>query len=267
MTKELPEGQQARISEILDGTAPTEVDQVVAMLDGLQDVMDEFNGRKKNPVASFNRLYRVITEEVAKRLANDGFQDPEFMKTLDLRFAERYFDAVRQWNDRSEWAPQCWSALFDEWHDDDMAPIIGAVAGVTAHIGFDLAAALVRTFKEVGGSILDSSAERIADYNVLNDIFAEQIPTLRRGMLDDNMIAALFDKVTANLDDVVQAETVTAARAAAWDRAKKLWPLWEQPDRYAAEMRSADGWTERVIRTLFFLLDNPLGNYALRDND
>jgi hypothetical protein len=265
MTDALPEQKNA-ITALVKAPAPTEVKDVVTRLKDLQAEMERFNGRSDNPVASFNQLYTTITREVDQHLTETKFQDPDFMTTLDLRFAERYFSALQQWNDRSAWAPRCWSALFNRWNDDDMAPILGAVAGVTAHIQFDLGAALVQTFREIGGPVLDDSSARKADYDILNDIFAEKIPTLRRGFLEGNLFADWFDRLTGTLDDVFQSASIEAARASSWKTAKQLWQLRDDPDAYSAQVRSLDGLTEGIIGGLFFFLDNPLGNRALGSN-
>ena len=265
MTDAAPE-QQAAITALVQGPAPTDVSGVVDRLTELQDVMGRFNGRTDNPVASFNRLYTTITATVDQHLTESRFQDPEFMITLDLRFAERYFSAVRQWNDRTAWAPRCWSALFNRWNDDDMAPILGAIAGVTAHIQFDLGAALVQAFKEQGDPVLVDPSARKADYDLLNYIFADKSPTLRRGFLKDNMFADWFDRITGKWDDVFQAASIEAARESSWRTAAQLWALRDDPDRYSAQVRTLDGLTENVIDALFSFLDNPIGNRILGSN-
>ncbi|WP_395727448.1 DUF5995 family protein [Nakamurella sp.] len=263
MSSTLTDDHRDDIKSVFQAPAPTEVKGVVGRLTDLQAVMEQFGGRPNNPVASFNGLYTTITQEVEARLAVNGFQDPDFMIALDLRFAERYFRALQDWSDRSTWAPRCWSALFNKWNDDDMAPILGAIAGVTAHIRFDLGAALVRAFKDIQGSVVAATPEQIADYKVLNEIFAQEIPQLRRGMLEGNLLAGLFDKVTWNWDDLAQAETVTVARQWAWERAESLWPVRDDPDLYADQLVSLDGSTESLISTMFRLFDNWLGNYVL----
>jgi len=185
------------------------------------------------------------------------------MITLDLRFAERYFSALQQWNDRSAWAPRCWTSLFNRWNDDDMAPILGAVAGVTAHIQFDLGAALVQTFKEAGEPVLADPSERKADYDVLNDIFADKIPALRRGLFKGNLFADWFDRITGHWDDVFQAASIEAARESSWKTATQLWQLRHDPDGYSAQVRTLDGLTDGIINGLFAFLDNPVGNRIL----
>jgi hypothetical protein len=262
MTDALPEQQDA-ITAIAQAPAPKEVKDVVTRLQDLQAEMDRFNGRQDNPVASFNRVYTTITEEVDQHLTDTKFQDPEFMITLDLRFAERYLSALQQWNDRSAWAPRCWSTLFNRWNDDDIAPILGAVAGVTAHIQFDLGAALVQTFKERGEPDLVDPSARKADYDVLNDIFAEKIPTLRRGFLKHNLFADWFDRITGKWDDVFQAASIEAARESSWKTAAQLGQLRNDPDGYSSQVKTLDGLTEEVINGLFFFLDNPVVNRML----
>lgn len=265
MTDALPE-QDTEITALVQASAPTEVKGVVERLTSLQNVMEKFNGRKDNPVASFNRLYTTITAQVDQHLTDAKFQDPDFMVTLDLRFAERYFSALQQWNDRQASAPRCWSALFDKWNDDDMAPILGAFAGVVAHIQFDLGAALVQTFKELGQPVLVDPSARKSDYDVLNEIFADKIPTLRRGFLKGNLFADWFDGFTGKWDDVFQAASIEAARESSWQTAAQLWQLRDHPDSYSTQVRTLDGLTAGVINGLFHFLDNPIGNRVLGSN-
>lgn len=261
MTHALP-AQQASIAEIVDGPAPTEVKHVVERLDALQAVMDTFNGRPGNPVASFNRLYRIITDEVDQRLRRPGgFENPDFMTILDIRFAGLYFDAVREWNNRTAKAPRCWSALFNKWNSNDLAPIIGTLAGVTAHIRFDLGVGVVLAFRDVRGSVLEASEKQVSDYRALNEIFRKQIPVLRRELVGNNPIAGAADYLSGIWDDVVQSAGLTLAREESWQRAERLWKLLDRPQQYEAEIRDLDEETESIIKRVFGVLDNRFGNW------
>ena len=60
---------------------------------------------ESNPLADFNKLYLTITTSVLERLYAGRFADPAFLSRLDVEFAARYFDALRQWSDASAGLP------------------------------------------------------------------------------------------------------------------------------------------------------------------
>jgi hypothetical protein len=228
---------QQEVSALLDDR-PTDVPAVVDQLTKLQDCLDQVPPLLgSNPLADFNKLYRMITASVLNRLNTNRFRDPEFLEMLDVQFATRYFDALRSWTATGNRCPRVWGVIFRRIDGPDVRALPSAVAGVNAHINFDLPFALVNTFEQLGTSPVDNSDQH-HDYLQVNDIFAEAIPNLRRGYLDK--VQLLIDTMNGDLDDWWQGEMVEYSRNVAWRNAQKLWAVRHDPERVARESDRLD---------------------------
>jgi hypothetical protein len=254
MTESVLGPVQQDMIDLLSGhpdDVPAVVDQLTKMQDVLERVPALLGG---NPLADFNKLYLTITESVLERLYAGSFADPTFLSRLDVEFAARYFDALRQWCDASSCCPRVWKVLFARIAGPDCRPLPSAAAGVNAHINFDLPFTLVTTFDHLGGDPIDDGDQH-QDYLQINDIFAEAIPGLRRGYLDKWQL--LIDTMNGDLDDWWQGEMVDYTRNVAWRNAQKLWGVRHDMTALAQERDRLD----RNAAALGRLLVSPLGSF------
>jgi hypothetical protein len=203
--------------------SPTLIGGVIMKLEELQSIFDDLPpSPANNRVAAFNDLYLTITRRVADALSTAT--QPEFLELLDIEFAKRYFTALRLWNDDDEATPDVWEVLFKRARDQEMSQLVAAMLGVNAHINHDLSLALVSTWAELGPPEDDSKHE---DYLLVNKIFYEEIPPLRRSFSTEWQLA--IDGFVGGLDDWSQRILVTVTRAHAWDQALELWPIRNDP--------------------------------------
>lgn len=202
---------------------PLDVPGVVARLTALQTVLEAMPPlHTSNPVADFNRLYRTITINILDRLEAGMFADPQFLSLLDVEFAKRYFDALRWWGSGHPRTPSVWRVLFERMDGPDARPLPSAAAGVNAHINFDLPFAVVATFDQLGSHPYDNTAQH-SDYRQVNDVFADAIPGLRRGYLDDWQLC--LDQLNGRLDDWYQERLIEITRDLAWRAAQRIWTV------------------------------------------
>ncbi|MFR9796662.1 DUF5995 family protein [Streptomyces sp. MS06] len=199
----------------------TPVDAVISRMRALDAALPERDG-----VAVFNRVYLTVTEEVDRHIDAGAFPDPRAAATLDVRFAERYLAAVDS-ADRVRRAPACWRPLFQFRRHPGVRPLQFALAGINAHIGHDLALAVVDAcrsldcaptdledeFERVGG-VLDSLEERIRD-----------------ALLPGPDLLRIADPLT----HLLGSWSLERARDAAWSTARALWALRPLPE-VAAEL-------------------------------
>ena len=157
--------------------------------------------------------------------------------TAETDAAARYFDALRYWTEASPACPGVWAGLFCRIPGPDARALPSAVAGVNAHINFDLPFALVTTFDHLGSDPVDGSDQH-HDYLQVNDIFAEEIPGLRRGYLDRWQL--LIDTMNGDLDDWWQGEMVEYTRNVAWRNAQKIWAIRHDMGALDKERRRLD---------------------------
>lgn len=200
----------------------TTIAEVVAALSRIRDgaaedlVQPEIDG-----ISAFSRLYTIITQNVLDtvegRKPARTFNDPAFLTRLDLEFARRYLAAIHAHETGSPKAPVCWAVMFDRRRDQDVRHVNFAACGVNAHVNFDLAFALLETWKE-----FPPNKARRADYDEINDIFAEEMDDLREdfgAFLAGTREGGILDKLGNFASDLV----VRLTRSYAWDAAERVW--------------------------------------------
>jgi hypothetical protein len=169
-------------------------------------------------VRRFNELYLAVTRAVAVASATATFEDPAFISRLDVVFADLYFAAVA--DDRhGRRRPRAWAPLFEKRGEHGIAPLQFAIAGMNAHINYDLALALVATMREfkIG---LDRDTPQHRDYVVVDGILERVQDEIKErfttGIVKD------IDKAGGRVDDVFASWSVSHARDNAWTQAQTL---------------------------------------------
>ena len=211
------------------GATPKDVPAVIETLAAVQEAAKTVVPRGDGDgIASFSRLYHQITCGVQDAVTNGTFEAGTFIIDLDIAFACRYLAALRALSEGRE-APLCWAALFDVRSDPTIPTLNYAVAGVNAHVNFDLAFALLTTWEKH-----PDPAERDAqhrDYCRINDIFYAKMNELQDEF--DSPFSRFgdgswVDKLGNLFGDLLVRET----RDFAWDAAMSMWvhrkdPNWE----------------------------------------
>ncbi|MEU2440850.1 DUF5995 family protein [Streptomyces rubradiris] len=207
------------------------VDAVVARMRALDAALPARDG-----VGVFNRVYLTVTEEVGRRLGAGEFPDPRAASTLDVRFAERYLAAVdAAAEDRRP--PACWRPLFQLRRHPGVRPLQFALAGVNAHIGHDLALAVVDTCRTLGcePAALEDEFDRVGE------LLAALEERVREDLMPGPDLLQLADPLT----HLLGSWSLERARDAAWAAARALWAL-----RHCAGI--AEEFTERLDAAVGF---------------
>jgi hypothetical protein len=174
-------------------------------------------------VAVFTRVYVAVTDEVERRLAAGDFADREAAGELAVRFAGRFLAAVAD-DAAGRRPPACWRPLLRLRSHPGIRPLQFALAGINAHVGHDLALAVLDTCGATGRglSALEPDFDRVGE--VLTAIEAEVRELLMPG--PDLLEAA--DPLT----HLVGSWSLARARDAAWAAARLLWALRGTDDAY-----------------------------------
>jgi hypothetical protein len=224
------------------------IKDVVAALEKVRDGSAEELVRPEiDGISAFSRLYTIITQNVLDtvegRKQGRTFNDPDFLTRLDLEFARRYLAAIKAYEDSPPDPPACWAVLFDRRRDQDVRHVNFAACGVNAHVNFDLAFALLETWKD-----FPPSTARHEDYDQINEIFAEEMDELREdfgAFLADTRDGGVLDTLGNFASDLV----VRVTRSWAWDSAEEVWKHYDKTqdrggrayqDAYADELRALD---------------------------
>jgi Family of unknown function (DUF5995) len=211
------------------------VDPIAAVLARMNAIASELPAT--DGVARFNHLYLEETVAVDTAVGTAGFEDPDFIRALDVVFAGRFFAAVDAVVSGQP-APRSWAPLFTARSDPRIAPIQFALAGMNAHINHDLPLALVTTF-QAGSLEPERDSPRYRDYLKINDTIAATESRVKQEFLTG--LVGLADAVLGHIDDVVAMWSITEARNAAWTNAETLWAVRDHPDLTAAFVDTLDG--------------------------
>ncbi|MCL7364447.1 DUF5995 family protein [Streptomyces ardesiacus] len=219
-------------------TAVLTVDTVLSRMRALDAALPPGDG-----LAVFNRVYLRVTEAVDRHIDGGRFTDPRAATALDVRFAERYLAAVdAAAEDRRP--PACWRPLFQFRRHPGVRPLQFALAGVNAHIGHDLALAVVDTCRTLGcePADLEDEFDRVGDLLV----------SLEERVRDELMPGPDLLRVADPLTHLLGSWSLERAREAAWAAARALWALRRLPDvagEFTERLDAAVGFAGRMLLT------------------
>jgi hypothetical protein len=206
MTGALPAPEPAAVS----------IDDVIARLNAIDAALPPGDG-----VACFNRMYLQVTTAVKTQVQQGMFGDPAFMARLDVVFANRYFAAVDSLSGPSSGMPAAWQPLLTARSVPGIEPIQFALAGMNAHINFDLPMAVVATCTEAGTQPNDGSHH--ADYQKIDALLGAADQSVRQSFEPQDMLDV--DRHVASVANIIGNWSITSARDVAWDTATALWEV------------------------------------------
>ncbi|MBT2447355.1 hypothetical protein J7F03_09765 [Streptomyces sp. ISL-43] len=208
------------------------MEAVLARMRALDERLPERDG-----VAVFNRVYLTVTQTLHERISCGAFPSPRRAQTLSVRFAERYLTAVE--TDR---APACWRPLLQYRRHPGIRPLQHALAGINAHIGHDLALAVVATCR----SLDCEPAALEADFDRVGDTLVSLEEHIREDLMPGPDVLEIADPLT----HLLGAWSLERARDGAWASARLLWSLRRSPDLAEEFTESLDAGVGLVGRCL-----------------
>ncbi|MEU3339688.1 DUF5995 family protein [Streptomyces sp. NPDC002144] len=216
----------------------TSVDTVVSRMRALDARLPERDG-----LAVFNRVYLAVTESVDRHIDRGAFSDPRAAITLDVRFAERYLAAVEAVADDRR-PPACWRPLFQFRRHPGVRPLQFALAGINAHIGHDLALAVVDSCRTLGCEPADLEDE----FDRVGDLLVSLEERIREDLMPGPDLLQIADPLT----HLFGSWSLERARDATWTAARALWALRRLPDvaeEFTERLDTAVGFASRMLLT------------------
>ena len=216
----------------------TPVDAVVSRMRALDAALPARDG-----VAVFNRVYLTVTEEVDRHIDAGRFADTRAAMTLDVRFAERYLAAVEAVADDRQ-PPACWRPLFQFRRHPGVRPLQFALAGINAHIGHDLALAVVDACRTLGCE----PAELEDEFDRVGDLLVSLEERIREDLMPGPDLLQIADPLT----HLLGSWSLERARDATWSAARALWALRRLPElaeEFTERLDAAVGFAGRMLLT------------------
>jgi Family of unknown function (DUF5995) len=205
---------------------------VLAMMQIIDDASPPGDG-----VRWFNKLYRMVTEEVGAEIERGRFAKPALIEELDVVFAGLYFDAFIAEERATGSAPRAWRPLFEARAEPSVSRLQYALAGMNAHINHDLALAVIETCTRVGTEPRRGTAF-FDDYLAVNDVLeaAEKTATktITTGIIRD------VEEALGRVDNMLALWSVRRARDTAWMNAEVLWAIRDNDLLYGTFVKTMD---------------------------
>ena len=197
----------------------TSVAQAIARMEAIEAELPAQDG-----LACFNRMYLDVTIKVDTQIKQGFYADPAFITELDVTFANLYFAAEDVAGDPAE-VPLAWRPLVEQRAAAGIESIQFALAGMNAHINYDLPVAVVSACETLATS--PDASPHFADYQKVDELLDAAERAIRQSFetaaeLDvDNHLGAV-----ANL---ICNWTINGARDLAWNNAQLLWAVRDDP--------------------------------------
>lgn len=236
--------QCEQVTTPVEPVAPP-VDPVTTPVDGIISRMRALDATlpARDGLAVFNRVYLAVTEAVDQRIDSGRFGDARAAITLDVRFAERYLDAVEAVADERR-PPACWRPLFQMRRHPGVRPLQFALAGINAHIGHDLALAVVDTCRTLGCEPANVEDE----FDRVGDLLVSLEERIREELMPGPDLLQIADPLT----HLLGSWSLERAREATWTAARALWVLRRLPDvaeEFTERLDAAVGLAGRMLLT------------------
>lgn len=201
--------------------------------------------------AVFLDCYRHMTDAVVERCAGGDFVDGDWVLGLLDRFAEYYFVSIDGGPDAVR-VPEPWVIAHAAAVGNDASTLQLLLAGVNAHINYDLVLTLVDVLDDewsrADAGLRDA---RRADYDTINTVIAETADIVQDGVVERRAPwMALLDSSFGRWDERVVVRLLSRWRTQVWRHAEEMLSHADPAER----ARVADRIEQQCVRRARWLL-------------
>jgi hypothetical protein len=207
-----------------------EAQTVREVIEALDTILEQSRA-EESPLGYFPALYRRVTVEIEKGIADGTFDDGPRMERLDVVFANRYLRAYAHFR---EGAPtsKSWQLAFESaarWR-----PIVvqHLLLGINAHINLDLGIAAARVAPG------DQLSGLRGDFHRVNAILASLVDEVEDKLSRTWPTLRILDWLGGRSEEEIINFAIGKARDAAWSVAERLAPM--SPEEQESEIAALD---------------------------
>jgi Family of unknown function (DUF5995) len=191
----------------------------IARMEAIESALPPGDG-----LACFNRMYLDVTTQVNSELGQGFYADPAFMTELDVTFANLYFAAADVAGNPAA-VPLAWRPLVERRGAAGIEPIQFALAGMNAHINHDLPMAMVSTCTALATS--PEAGQHFADYQKVDQLLDAAEQSIRQSF--ESAAELAVDHHLSAVATLICNWSINTARDLAWNNAKLLWAVRDNP--------------------------------------
>jgi hypothetical protein len=175
----------------------------------------EWAKENQSPLGYFAAVYLKMTMAVRDGIENGQFENGSRMEQLDVRFANRYFEALDAWQ-AGKPCTQSWQTAFEASKEERYTVLQHILLGINAHINLDLGIAAAQT--RSGDAIFGLRK----DFDRINDIIAALTDRVQERLADIWLPFRLLDYFLRTEDEGWVNFSIRVSRGAAWKAATAL---------------------------------------------
>lgn len=187
----------------------------------IDEVIDRLNrliqtaGRNNDRTGYFASLYHKVTVRVKEGILKNEFEDGVRMECLDVFFANRYLEAVHQWQHKQATSGS-WAVAFEGTRKWRVILLQQLLLGMNAHINYDLGIAAVDC---AGGSDIQGMHR---DFIAINNIIGSLTFEVTNEISRISPLLSLFGLHAQNGQSILIQFSISNARDGAWAFAEEL---------------------------------------------
>ena len=197
-------------------TPATTIDEVITQLTAIV----EWSKQNDSRMGYFAALYRKVTIQVKKGIAENYFADGARMERLDVIFANRYIRAFYLYQ-TGQTPTKCWVRAFDATQHWWPIVLQHLLLGMNAHINLDLGIAAAETVPP------EELQNLKGDFEKINQVLASLVGGVQSELADIWPILGLLNRYLGSVETAIINFSMEKARDAAWGFAEALSPLSE----------------------------------------
>jgi hypothetical protein len=173
--------------------------------------------REASRTGFFAALYYKVTSRVKDGIARSEFEDGARMERLDVLFANRYLEALDQWQ-KGLPVTGSWKTALDAANRSSCLVLQHLLLGVNAHINLDLGIATVETVRErgIGLPVIHK------DFDAINAIIGSLTYEVMQEIDRVSPLLSLIGLHSANTESLLVQFSISNARDGAWCFAEDL---------------------------------------------
>lgn len=175
----------------------------------------EWAKENQSPLGYFAAVYLKMTMAVRDGIEIGQFENGSRMEQLDVRFADRYFEALDAWQTGKP-CTQSWQTAFETSKEERYTVLQHILLGINAHINLDLGIAAAQT--RSGDAIFGLRK----DFDRINDIIAALTDRVQERLADIWLPFRLLDYLLRTEDEGWINFSIRISRGAAWKAATAL---------------------------------------------
>ncbi len=184
------------------------------VIDRLDEIIQQ-SIQKDSRLGYFAALYREVTASVQDGIVEGFFEDGPRMERLDVIFANRYLEALHQF-ENSQNLMECWRYAFNSSRKWRLLILQQLLLGMNAHINLDLGIAAVQT--SAGQDLQDLRN----DFFKINEILSSLTDDFQEKINELSPLMGWLDKLGGRTDEAVMNFSIEKARDEAWQFAVAL---------------------------------------------